>query len=291
MKKLLSAFLLFASFHLAAQPALTTDSLRVDGNFRSFHFVKPKTAQSGRSLVFVLHGSGGNGRQMANATALLESKAESENFIAVYPDGYKKFWNECRKAAGSEANLENIDEISFFEAMIDYFKQKHGIDERRVFAVGTSGGGHMVYKLAMMIPEKFRAVAAIIANLPDEKNMDCEGVGTAIPIMIINGTNDQVNPYNGGEVRAGNFSPGTVRSTDETFRYWSRLAGYTGAPTKERLSDADPSDGKIIERYTYSTTNKPDVVLLKVIGGKHDYPNDIDVHLTTWEFFETTLTH
>jgi polyhydroxybutyrate depolymerase len=86
-----------------------------------------------------------------------------------------------------------------------------------------------------------------------------------------------------------NFKMGTVRSTDRTFQYWASLAGYSGTPVKENVSDDDPSDGKTIERYTYKKPGKPEVVLLKVIGGKHDYPNDIDVHVEAWTFFKRQM--
>lgn len=90
-------------------------------------------------------------------------------------------------------------------------------------------------------------------------------------------------------MKGGNFIMGTVRSTDQTFQYWARLAGYHGEPVKETLPDTDPADGKTIERYTFNSAGKPEVVLLKVIGGKHDYPNDIDVHVEAWEFFKRQL--
>lgn len=175
--------------------------------------------------------------------------------------------------------------------MISYFKKNYGINDQNVFAAGTSGGGHMAYKLGLLAPAKFRAITAIIANLPDDQNMDCAGMNAALPVMIINGTADQVNPYNGGLMQTGNFKAGTVRSTEETFRYWAGLAGYAGNPVKKMLPDTDPADGKVIERYTYRKKNKPEVVLLKVIGGKHDYPNDIDVHLEAWEFFKRQIRH
>jgi polyhydroxybutyrate depolymerase len=284
----LSSFLIFA-IHAEAQVSLTGDSLLVDGHYRSFHFYKPPSSTSGASLVFVMHGSGGDGKSMARRTGKLEAIASKENFIAVYPDGYKRFWNECRKAATSQANIENVDEVAFFEAMIRYFKERYLINERNVFAVGSSGGGHMAYKLGLLAPRTFRAVTALIANLPDDANMDCAPAGVPLPVMIVNGTDDPVNPYNGGQVRAGNFNPGTVRSTDESFRYWANLAGYKGEPKKEVLPDTDPSDGRIIERYTFRQGNKPEVVLLKVVGGKHDYPNDIDVHVEAWEFFKRQI--
>lgn len=285
-QKYLFALLLFvASFITKAQ--ILDDSLLIEGHRRSFHFLKsPKTKAS---LVFVLHGSGGNGIQMRARANSLEGIALTENILLVYPDGYKKYWNECRKTANSAANLENINENAFFEAMIGYFKERYQINEKQVFAVGTSGGGHMAYKLALTMPERFRAITALIANLPDTNNIDCEEKRRAIPVMIVNGTADKTNPYEGGEVITNNISLGLVRSTDRTFAYWSSMAGYKGKPQMQNLPDIDPKDGNTIEKYTFKTKRKPEVTLLKVINGKHDYPNDIDVHLEAWEFFKRSM--
>jgi polyhydroxybutyrate depolymerase len=282
-------FLVFSSLVVRAQPSLTSDSILIDGNYRSFHFNKPQSPRNNGSLVFVLHGSGGSGKQIPGAALQLEEKAAAENLLLVYPDGYKRFWNECRKAADHRANVENIDEVTFFDAMIAYFKNNFQIDEHHVFAVGTSGGGHMAYKLAITLPTKFSAVTAIVANLPDEPNMDCPDAKVPVSVMIINGTDDPINPYGGGLMRNAGFHAGTVRSTEKTFQYWASLAGYKGDPVKAIMPDTDPADGRIIERYTYKKKNKPEVVLLKVVGGKHDYPNDINVYLEAWEFFKRQM--
>ena len=290
MKKL-SLFILVVYFfcigRLEAQ--MIHDSLLIENHFRSFHFQKPQSNQADPSLVFVLHGSGGSGLQIMQGTNKLAAIAEKENIILVYPDGYKHFWNECRKASTAEANVLNLNEEDFFDAMIQYFKTTYKIDQAKVFAIGTSGGGHMAYKLAMTMPKKITAITAIIANLPDAKNMDCIASGIAVPVMIINGTNDPVNPYNGGEVIIPGTVLGTVQSTDQTFHYWAGLAGYQGEPTKELLPDTDPTDGKTIEKYRYQQKGKPEIVLLKVIGGKHDYPNDIDVYLEAWSFLKRQI--
>lgn len=285
-KNLLFAFL--TTFLLKVEAQTISDSIMADGNYRSFHFNAPKISP-GASLVFVLHGSGGSGSGIMKSATKLDAIATSDNALVVYPDGYKKYWNECRKAASSLANKEDINETAFFDGMIRYFKTKYKINDRNVFAVGTSGGGHMCYKLAMTMPGKFRAVAAIIANLPDTDNMDCVEAKVATPIMIVNGTADPLNHYEGGMMQSGSFIMGNVRSTDRTFQYWADLAGYKGTPVKELMPDNDPSDGKTIERYTYKQKGKPEVVLLKVIGGKHDYPNDIDVHVEAWEFFKRQI--
>jgi polyhydroxybutyrate depolymerase len=269
-----------------ANAQVVKDSLEVEGFYRSFQFNKPMATQPNGSLVFVLHGSGGSGKQMMDATSGLLKTTANENVIFVYADGYKHYWNECRKAASSLANKLDINEQAFFSSMIDYFVNHYNISREKVFAVGTSGGGHMCYKLAMTMPKKIRAITAIIANLPDDDNMDCVDQKVAIPVMIVNGTADPLNKYEGGMMKAGDFVMGTVKSTDGTFHYWSDLAGYKGDPVKTSLPDKDPNDGKNVERYTYKQKDKPEVTLLKVIGGKHDYPNDIDVHVEAWEFFK-----
>lgn len=280
-------FLLFFGIAHAASSQLVSDSVLIEGHYRTFHFLKP--AQPKASLLFVLHGSGGNGRRMRNGAQKLEAIAPAENILMVYPDGYKNYWNECRKTAQSAANLENINDNAFFEQMIAYFEKKFVADPKKVFAVGTSGGGHMAYKLALTMPEKFRAITALIANLPDTNNMDCAEKRMAIPVMIVNGTADRTNPYAGGEVLTNGISLGFVRSTDRTFRYWYELAGYKGAPKMEALPDTDPTDGRTIEKYTYKAPGKPEVTLLKVINGEHNSPRDIDVHLEAWAFFKRQM--
>jgi polyhydroxybutyrate depolymerase len=287
MKFIYLTVLLLSSIICSAQ--LVSDSIIINNNYRSFHYDHSISPKPGASLIFILHGSGGSGKDISKASAKLAAKSGSENFVLVYPDGYKKYWNECRKMASSLANKENIDEASFFTSMISYFQNKYKINPQHVFAIGTSGGGHMCYKLAITMPGKFRAITALIANLPDDNNMDCAESKVSIPVMIVNGTADATNPYEGGMMQSGNFIMGTVRSTDQTFQYWATLAGYTGKPVKENIPDNDPSDGKTIERYTYKQKGKPEIVLLKVVGGKHDYPNDIDVHLEGWEFFKRQL--
>ncbi len=270
-----------------ASAQLISDSMEIENHYRSFHFNRPENNKKNKSLIFVLHGSGGNGKQMMDGAVQLDKLSSSENFIVVYPDGYKRYWNECRKAATTPPNLENINEEAFFEAMIQYFKKRYRINEKNVFVVGTSGGGHMAYKLAITLPEKIKAITAIVASLPDLSNFDCLEKKVAKPVMIVNGTADPLNRWEGGEIKLNNgVNLGLIRSTESSFQYWSSLAGYTGQPSKVTLPDTDPKDGKTIERYQFKANGKPEVTLLKVIGGKHDYPNDIDVHVEAWAFFK-----
>ena len=284
MKHFLVSLLILQS--LVANSQLITDSILIEQHYRTFTWQQPEGKINGGNLLFVMHGSGGNAKGMIKNTTKLQAIATKEKLLIVYPDGYQHYWNECRKYSNAAANKEDINEQAFFTAMIQYFENRYGMDKNKIFATGFSGGGQMAYKLGLTMPGKIKAIAAIVANLPDSASCDCTLAGKAIPVLIINGTDDKTNPYSGGEMFVNNASFGVVLSTEKSFAYWSNLAGYTGAPEKKLLPDTDPTDQRTIESYSYHQDHKPPVTMLKVIGGHHDYPNDIDVYLYVWEFFK-----
>ncbi|MDN3656652.1 PHB depolymerase family esterase [Ferruginibacter paludis] len=287
MKQLLPALLLLVSCNTKSQ--WIKDSVLIEGHYRTFTFHQPEADLKGGSLLFLMHGSGGNSGDIISKTGQLEAIAGKDKLLVVYPEGYQHFWNECRKYSTATANKENINEEAFFKAMIGYFVKKYGISKENIFAAGFSGGGHMSYKLAMTMPDQIKAITAIVANMPDSASCDCTLANKALPVMIINGTDDKTNPYNGGEMFVNNSSFGVVRSSENSFAYWASLAGYRGEPVKTLLPDTDTTDHKTIESYSYKASNKPRVTLLKVVGGHHDYPGDIDVYLYAWEFFKSTM--
>lgn len=289
-KAIVCLVILFSLLCFEIQSQIISDSTIIEGKVRSFHFLAPTKKKSKGSLLFILHGSGGDGRAIRSfgkksVTQSIEELAAKENVMIVYPDGYMRYWNECRKTAQSLANKENINEEAFFNYMINFFKDSYSIDAKKVYVIGTSGGGHMAYKLTITIPEKISGICALIANLPDDTNMDCIEKKVAKPVMIVNGTDDTINPYLGGEVITGKVSLGFVRSTDKSFQYWSELAGYNGSPKHTKLKDKI-ADNKTIDQYTFRKRGRPEVTLYKVNGGKHDYPGDIDVYLEAWAFFK-----
>ncbi|MCE7038805.1 PHB depolymerase family esterase [Dyadobacter sp. CY312] len=286
-RNLISAFLIICSIPSFGQ--LITDSILIEKHYRVFYFNAPKTSGKDVSLMFAIHGSGDNPLNFMKNAVKLEGKSASENVILVYPKGYKSYWNECRKASVVEANRINIHEEAFFTAMILYFKKKYGVNEQKVFASGFSGGGQMAYKMAITMPETFKAVCAMVANMPTPENMDCQESKKAVPILIINGTADPVNPYTGGEMKTAGLTLGTVQSTDQSFAYWVKLAGYEGDAKSKTLPDPDTTNAITIESFTHKKRNKPEVTLLKVNNGKHEFQTDIDFFEEAWTFFKRQI--
>ena len=274
---------------LSGYTQFITDSIKVDGRYRSFGFQGMPSIPKGCTVIFILHGSGGTGKDMMPPAAGLQKIAAKEHLLLVYPDGYKHFWNECRKGATSEANQIDINEKGFFSGMIKYLQARYDINTKSFFAIGLSGGGHMAYKLAIEMPDLFKAVSAIVANLPDTANLDCAEAKKPVAVMIANGTKDPLNHYEGGDIIINGNNWGAIRSTERTFAYWARVAGYDGEPIVSDLPDADTTNEQTITRCTYRQRGKPEVTLLKVNGGTHAFPKDIDIFLESWAFFKREL--
>ena len=160
MKKIIVSVLLLVSLHAHSQ--LITDSVLIEQHYRTFNYNSPASDIKGGSLMFVMHGSGGNSIEVMKHAVKLEAVSAKDKLLVVYPNGYQHYWNECRKYSNASANKENINEEAFFTAMINYFKKKYSINTAKVFAAGFSGGGQMSYKLAMTMPAKIKAIAAVV---------------------------------------------------------------------------------------------------------------------------------
>jgi polyhydroxybutyrate depolymerase len=281
----------------ASTGALTRHQLNVKGIERTYIQYVPRNLRPNAPLVFVFHGSGGDGEGMREITgAEFDMLADTNGFVVVYPDGWQTTWNDCRKASPQPARRANIDDKSFIDAMVEKQAAENRIDRRRIFAAGWSNGGQLAYRLAMERPEQFAGVASISASRPTNENNACAPSDRPMAVMIINGTADPINPHEGGEVRIGFTSLGTVLSSRETGQYFARLNGITAPPITARLPHRVASDPTSVDQVSWSEPGRPPVMLYAVNGGGHVVPNrffrfgsgqtqDLDAPVAIWDFF------
>ncbi len=270
---------------------------------REFQYYLAPDLPAGAPIVFVLHGSGMTGPQIRAVYGYrFDLLAEEYGFLPVYPTGFDNHWNDCRDAADYQANVQDIDDIAFFRAMIDYLVAEHRADRERVLVTGLSNGGQMAYRLALEAPELVTAIAPIAASLPVWVETDCEPGDESVAVAIFNGTRDPVNPYDGGLVSIlGNGSRGTVISSRKTAAYFAGLAGHRAITESSRLPDRDPDDASTIELDVWRTPGLDEVRLYTVIGGGHTVPSrtttmpafligptnaDIEAADEIWQFFQ-----
>ncbi len=151
--------------HLAG--SITSGSLMAGGRERTYFVYLPHDLPRQAPLVMVLHGSDGNADRVRKATGYgFERLADQHRFAVVYPEAYEGNWNACNIKGDYSANVLGIDDVGFLMALVDRLIKEYGIDAHRVFAAGVSRGGSMTYRLALEAPSRFRAVAAVAANVP-----------------------------------------------------------------------------------------------------------------------------
>lgn len=257
--------------------ATQSGSLEHDGLRRSWLAYVPAAKAENPALLLLLHGSRGDGADMQAATFHgFNVLAERQGFIAVYPNGYQRHWNDCRGPANYAANLENIDDVGFLRALVSQMAQEHGIDPARVYAAGFSNGAQMAYRLAFEAPDLVAGIAAIAANIPADGYMDCSEAGRPVATLIMNGTADPVNPYEGGLVEIfGDTSRGEVQSADASARYWTGLAGYTQEGEQRVWPERAPDDGTSVQSTSWSEMGMFPVALVSIRGGGHTFPDPV----------------
>jgi polyhydroxybutyrate depolymerase len=256
---------------------LAAGTISVGGLKRTYLVYMPKGLRKGAPLVVAMHGSGEDGARMRSETGYaFDRLADTRGFAVVYPDGYEGYWNGCNIVGDYSANRLDIDDVGFLSALAVKLVTEIGIDPQRVFATGVSRGGHMAFRLALEAPDRFRAVAAVSANVPSPDNFKCRptGHGTS-SVMIINGTADPLNPFDGGETGLfGLVRRGKVRASRESARYFAGLNHIADAP---QASEIRTPDGTRVEQMLWHGVGA-EAELVAVQGGGHGMPQPYRRH-------------
>ena len=247
-----------------------TYSFMHDDLIRTYDVYIPSTPKKNASVFFLFHASRGNSKDMRSSTGYdFEYLAQEKGFLVVYPQGYKNHWNDCRATADYAANIQDIDDVGYFQQIIKSLEENYMINRKQLVVSGISNGGHMVFKLAHEIPKEILLYASFAANLPVQDNNDCSLSQEEVNMIIFNGTNDPINPYDGGLVSIlGNDSRGFVISAEETYNYWRDLTSYE----EEKIMTIPQldSDSKTFVIKKESIGSKY-VALYSLVNGGHIY--------------------
>ena len=129
----------------------------------------------------------------------------------------------------------------------------------------------MALRLALEQPVRYRAVAAVSANLPRAENFQCKPVAQSTSVMIMNGTKDPLVPFAGGEVSLLGFfyKGGEVLSSRASAQYFVNRNRFVNSP---QVSRTQAVDGFSVEQSDWSNKGKTEVDLVTVYGGGHGIP-------------------
>lgn len=238
-------------------------------------------------LLVALHRFTEDADTMARMTGF-DELAEREGFAVVYPDGPGRRFDF---SAGGR------DDAALVLGVIDDVRAQQAIDDDRVYLTGASNGGFMTFALACTHPERFAAIAPVMAVMP--RALDEESaIGTPMPTLIVYGTTDRIVPMD--QARIAGFR---VRTMEQTIDYWRARNGCEGEGVDTRIRDSDTRDGTRTLRTVFSPEGDSGapVVVYKVLRGGHTWPGgdepgpafivgrtsrDFSASEAIWAFFE-----
>jgi polyhydroxybutyrate depolymerase len=278
-------------------------------------------------VVMVLH-AGGDSAQGARMMTCpngnlddpgcLDRVADCNGFITVYPDGTPdpvtgilRTFDAGGGAAGYAcvsgiACAARVDDVRYVTDLLDTLEQEFTVDPARIYLTGLSNGAAMSQRLACELSDRIAAIAPVAGGNQFAALDDCSPT-RPVPVLEIHGSADHCWPYAGGWQYCvglvplsdlGRFVPiaGTVAS-------WGARNGCQPTPIAQDLPDVDPTDGTTVTRISYQgCSNGGDVVLLRVNGGGHTWPEgwsalstgtvgrisrEFSANAVMWEFFRT----
>ncbi|MDT9002446.1 PHB depolymerase family esterase [Paucibacter sp. APW11] len=276
----LSGAALFAYFLYTPAPelpqlsgTLSKGSIEVAGIQRSYRSYVPRNLPKGAPLVLVMHGSGEGPQAIRVGTGYgFERLADQHGFAVVYPKSFGFDWNDCSSIGDTAVNGVRADDAGFLAALVEKLVGELGVDPERVFAAGVSNGGSMALRLALEQPKRFRAVAAALANVPAPQNFQCQPVGQPPSVMLLNGTEDPLVPYAGGEINLLGlfYKGGDVISATASAQYFADRKAITGKP---QLSLTPTTHGTRVEHARWQAADgRGEVELVTLHGAGHGLP-------------------
>jgi polyhydroxybutyrate depolymerase len=219
-------------------------------------------------LVIALHGLGQSVDSL-HKWLRLDSAAERENFIVAYPQAIDRKWSYGRPIQDPmpQVNGKTVDDIGFIRRLIDGLVEMKIADPARIYVTGMSRGGLMTYAVVCALSDRIAAAAPLISGMTDHQREDCHPT-RPIPLMVVAGTNDEAQWYDGQVTRSGR-----LLSVPETMEYW-RLRNGCSAETAVSLPHRDASDPTRIRMIEWTGCRQDARLrLYRVNDGGHQLPS------------------
>lgn len=204
---------------------------------RQYLVFVPRRAHEGESmpLLVSLHDSGSSASAHRLETGF-DSLAQEAGFIVVYPEG----WRPKRKATATwnaggccgPAGERGVDDVDFITRMLDDLQSRLPIDKKRIYAAGLGNGAMLVHRLAMQLPQRFAAFAAVGGTAPQ----DDIASDAAVALLQIHSKDDPHFLYGGGEGKLPGLGKQAVAlaSVNKVFYRWSRVSACEEYPNVRR---------------------------------------------------------
>ncbi len=163
----------------AAAADIAKQTLTISGRDRTYCLYVPDSAKGADApVLLLLHGSGGNGLGIAS---LWKDKADREGIVLVAPDAWR-----------NDAWRPKDDTPHVLGTMINDAATHTGIDFRRLYLFGQSGGAVYALLLSMIESRAFAATAIHAGSWRNPSDFKMITLATRrMPLKIIIGDQDE----------------------------------------------------------------------------------------------------
>ena len=246
-------------------------SVSLGGRTYGYHLPNGMMPMSPAPVVLVLHALGINGTLMEKATQFSDL-ADSEGFIAVYPEGTEQpntmITNFPAKiqmwSSGGIANINGVDDVAFLASVLSDLSAKVNTDPKKTYVVGMSNGGMMAYCAAAALSSSFAAMASVAGTITTPQ---WTPTTTKMPVLHIHGTGDQIITY-----AANEWHP----SVEDVIKICSTFNKCAVIPNKRTLTQAtNPLPAEVWE-YSAGLPGA-EVILYRILGGGHTWPQQANI--------------
>ena len=272
---LIRLIILLSLFHSSL---LVSDQRMVihEGVEREYIIHVPENLTEDFPIVFVIHGYTGSAEGIAAYTGM-NSIAEREGFIAVYPQGTIDSNGNTFFNVGYEFNDDSsINDVSFIRELVRSISQEFNLKRKKAFATGMSNGGDMSYLLACTSSDLFKAVAPVAGVLMKGLKDSCE-LSSPVPIFEIHGTADKISLFEGDLNNEGGW--GAYYDLPSTIDFFAERYQLTNKSVKQMTSKESGADYDIFFERHWSDDLEEEVWMYRIEDGRHVWPG---IKLNWW---------
>jgi len=241
-------------------------TIEVDGAAREYLLDLPSDLTKPCPLIVVFHGGGGNAGQARRSSGF--SRLADSGYILVYPNGTNGHWQ-----VGMTDHPKydaSIDDARFISLLLDRLESEYPVDSNRVYATGASNGGMMSHLVGIELSDRFVAIAPMIGGITSEMEKSFPPPNE-VSVLIIQGTDDPLVPYEGGPVTIGRRKWGRLLPTEQAAIMWAEH-NRCGSARTEQLPDTIEDECRVELTTWDGGKDGSEVLLYKVIGGGHTAP-------------------
>ena len=163
--------------------------------------IKPENKKEINSAIILLHGYGGDGKDISLIT--YNWKRHLPNTIFICPDGHEKCqinpsgfqWFDLTKDDPNYILEQSINAEEKLNKFIDQIKDKYNLENSRICLSGFSQGCMMSINLGLISNKEYNCIVGFSGKIIDQENLKSRKKAST-DTLLIHGDSDQVVPAN-----------------------------------------------------------------------------------------------